>query len=64
MHLFFSMMFEVKSSYGDTAGRQIVEILRKEGKCKRKFPEHWKMGKTIVKILTLPYRREIQCSER
>lgn len=64
MHLFLSMMPEVKSSYGDTAGGQIVEKLRKEGRCKRKFPENWKMGKTIVKILTLPYKRETQCSER
>lgn len=31
----FSRMFQVKSLYADTAGRQIIGELRKERKCKK-----------------------------
>lgn len=61
---FYFFLCRLKSLAGDRVGRQIAGKLRKEGKAFKKFPEYGRMGKTIVKIVTPPYRKETQCSKR
>lgn len=63
MLLLFSVMFEVIGwvYYGETDCWKT----EKEGESvKKKIPEYGKMSKAVLKIVTLSYRKETQCSKK